>query len=112
MKDDRQDNLDKLQLSLYLMPFVGAIWAGIRLANKSSNNLDSQEIKTSRLSVRVTLIWLIIYSSLSLGGNLSGDLWSLKLLYMNGILTTTYLITCFALITSVWSKNLSKNKKF
>ena len=109
MRDDRQQNLDKFQLSLYLMPFFGAIWAGIKLSNKSS--LDTEERKTSRLSLRMGLVWLIAYSSLWLGGNLASDLWAVRLLYMNTLLTTTYFIACFVLISRLWSKNIN-NRKF
>ena len=108
MRDDRQQNLDKFQLSLYMMPFVGAIWAGIKLSSKST--LDSEERKTGRLSLKMALAWLIAYSSLWLGSNMGSELWTLRLLYMNGILTTTYFIACFVFMLRIWGKNIDKNK--
>lgn len=108
MKDDRQQNLDKLQLSLYLMPFVGAIWAGIKLSNKST--LGNPERKTSRLSLRMGLIWLIAYSTLWLGGNLTSDLWTIRFMYLNAIFTSTYLIACFIFLSILWNKNFSDHQ--
>ena len=108
MRDDRHQNLDKFQLSLYMMPFVGAIWAGIKLS--STSTLNTEERKTSRLSLRMALIWLVIYSSLWLGGNITSDLWSIRFLYMNTLVTTTYFITCFIIMLRIWGKNINNNK--
>lgn len=109
MRDDRQQNLDKFQLSLYLMPFVGAIWAGIKLS-KQSSSLDAQERKTSRLSLRIGLIWLIAYSSLWLGGSITSDLWAVRFLYLNTIVTSLYFIVCFLFLSRLWNKNWHKRK--
>ena len=108
--NDRQQNLDKFQLSLYFMPFIGAIWAWVKLASKS--HLEPEERKISRLSLKIGLGWLVAYSSLWLGGNLASDLWAVRLLYMNTILTTTYFITCFILVSRLWSKNIDRKTGF
>ena len=75
MRDDRQPDSDKFQLSLYLMPFLGAILAGLKLGSKSP--LDSEERKTSRLSLRMGLVWLVIYSTLWFGGHVTSDIWAI-----------------------------------
>ena len=102
MRDDRQPDSDKFQLSLYLMPFLGAILAGLKLSSKSS--LDSEERKTSRLSLRMGLVWLVIYSTLWFGGHVTSDIWAIRFLYLNTIATTTYFLACFILLTRLWKK--------
>ena len=103
MKDDRSQDIDKFQLSLYLMPFLGAILAGVKLGTKKPS-LDSQEKKVSRLSLRLGLIWLIIYSALWVGGNVTSDILAIRFLYLNTIVTTTYFIVCFILLSRLWNK--------
>jgi len=108
MPQDRQQNLDKFQLSLYLMPLLGPIWSLINL-RYFSQNLDQEQKKTSRVSLRLGMAWIIAYSTLSLGGNITSDFLSFRLLYFNGIITTTYFLICLILISRLWSKNLSKH---
>jgi hypothetical protein len=103
MAKNREQNLDKFQLSLYLMPIFGPIWALINL-KLFSYNLNSQQKKTGKISVNLGLAWLISYSTLWLGGSLTSDILSLRLLYFNGIITTTYFLVCLILITRLWSK--------
>lgn len=103
MAKNREQNLDKFQLSLYLMPIFGPIWALINL-KLFSYNLNSQQKKTGKISVNLGLAWLISYSTLWLGGSLTSDILSLRLLYFNGIITTTYFLICLILITRLWSK--------
>lgn len=107
MGENREQNLDKFQLSLYLMPLFGPVWALIHL-KYFPDNLDSQQKKTSRLSLRLGLSWLIAYSSLWIGGNVTPDILSFRLLYFNGIITTSYFLVCLILVSRVWSQNLSK----
>ncbi|BAQ63462.1 hypothetical protein [Geminocystis sp. NIES-3709] len=103
MSHHREQNLDKFQLSLYLMPLFGPIWALINL-KFFPYNLNSEQKKTSRISLRLGLAWLITYSTLWAGGSLTSDLLSIRLLYFNGIITTTYFLICLILITRLWSK--------
>jgi hypothetical protein len=107
MGENRQQNLDKFQLSLYLMPLFGPVWALIHLTY-FPHNLDSQRKKTSRLSLKLGMAWLIAYSTLWVGGNITSDLLSIRLLYFNGIITTTYFLICLILISRLWSQNSSK----
>ncbi|AFZ53986.1 hypothetical protein [Cyanobacterium aponinum] len=102
MKEDPQDKLDKFQLSLYLMPLFGPIWSLVNLNYKS--NLEQKEKKTARLSLKWGLIWLIVYGSLWMGGNITSDIWAVRLLYLNGVVTTIYFLMCFILISSVWTQ--------
>lgn len=103
MAKNREQNLDKFQLSLYLMPIFGPIWALINL-KLFSYNLNSEQKKIGKISVNLGLAWLISYSSLWLSGSLTSDILSLRLLYLNGTITTTYFLICLVLITRLWSK--------
>ena len=102
MKENPQDKLDKFALSLYLMPLFGPIWALINLIYKS--NLEQKARKTARFSLRWGIIWLIVYLSLWVGGSITSDLWAVRLLYLNGVVTTSYFLFCFIFISLIWTK--------
>lgn len=102
MKEDPQDKLEKFRLSLYLMPLFGPIWALINLTYKPS--LAQGERKSARFSLGWGLIWLIVYGSLWVGGSIAPDLWAMRLLYLNGVVTTVYFLFCFVFISLIWSK--------
>ncbi len=103
MKQNREKNLDKLQLSLYLMPVFGPIYVLL-----SFGNVDGSHVKTAMLSLRLGIGWIIAYSTLWLGSNLTSDLFSLRLLYLNGLLTTGYFLVCLFFILRVWNRNQKK----
>lgn len=103
MAHNREQNLDKFQLSLYLMPVFGPVWALVNLKLFSSH-LNSTQKKTGKISLNLGLAWLISYSTLWFGGSFTSDILSVRLLYFNGIITTTYFLICLILITRLWSK--------
>lgn len=103
MRKNRDQSLDKFQQSLYLMPLFGPIWALINL-NFFSDYLDSERKKVGILSLRLGIAWLIAYSSLWLGSSVTSDVLSLRLLYFNGIMTTTYFFICLILLIRLWTK--------
>lgn len=88
---------DRLKLSLYFLPILGwfpAVWT-LSLAEKAS----TQQLQASRLSLWLGLCWLLIYGGLWTGKLLQGDLfWSLRLLYLNGLVTTGYFLVCLAML--------------
>ena len=100
MKQNREQNLGKLQLSLYLMPVFGPIYVLL-----SFGNVDGSHVKTAMLSLRLGIGWIIAYSTLWLGSNLTSDLFSLRLLYLNGLFTTGYFLVCLFFILRVWNRN-------
>lgn len=102
MKENPQDKLDKFALSLYLMPLLGPIWALINLTYKP--NLEQKARKIARFSLRWGVIWLIVYLSLWVGGSITSDLWAVRLLYLNGVVTTSYFLFCFIFISLIWTK--------
>ncbi|MGY6529407.1 MAG: hypothetical protein ACXITR_05710 [Cyanobacterium sp.] len=101
MKDNyRQENLNKFWLSLYLMPIVGIFFALISVFSKSENQFQTKKI--SRVSLRLGLSWLTIYSSLWLGSSFSNDLFSIRLMYLNGMFTTGYFLICLFFLIRLW----------
>lgn len=99
MKKNLEGNLDKFRLSLYLMPVFGPIYVLM-----SFGNIDGSHVKTAMLSLRLGIGWIIAYSTLSLGSNLSPDVFSIRLLYLNGLLTTGYFLACLFFIIRVWNR--------
>jgi len=85
------------------MPIFGAIWALINL-KLFSYNLNPEQKKSCKNSLNLGLAWLISYSTLWLGSNFTSDLFSLRLLYFNGIITTSYFLISLVLIIRLWSK--------
>ena len=92
----------QLQLGIYYLPIVGIIPS---LWTLSRHQGDRQQQKASRLSLKLTLIWLCSYSLLFISSNQASELLNLRLLYTNALVTTGYFLTCFGLILS-----LRKNK--
>ncbi len=102
----QENNLSKLQLSLYLMPILGTILALVNLLSKKEMNYQNKKI--SRLSLQMGLSWLILYSSLWLGSSVTNDLFSFRLLYLNGMITTGYFLICLFFILRIWNNKLAK----
>lgn len=94
-------NLDKFQLSLYFLPVVGVIPA---LGNLSNNQTNNKYKKISRLSVNLFCLWLLSYGILWLGSSTTPELISLRLMYLNALLTTGYFFTCLWLTLQIWIK--------
>ena len=68
-------------------------FALISVLSKSENQFQTKKI--SRVSLRLGLGWLTIYSSLWLGSVLTNDLFSIRLMYLNGMFTTGYFFGLF-----------------
>jgi hypothetical protein len=102
MKDNdpfKEQKLHKLQLSIYLLPIVGWIPALWTLYRKQGNR---EQQSVSRLSVTLTLVWLLVYSLLWVGAAQTSEFLTLRLLYLNGLLTSGYLLTCLGLMIRLW----------
>lgn len=88
------------QLTLYLIPIFGiipAVWTLYR------NNGTRQQRTVSRLSIMLALSWLIAYSLLGIGGSFSSStVWSVRLLYLNGLITSGYFVSCVVLLMRLW----------
>ncbi|MCC0175942.1 hypothetical protein I4641_02970 [Waterburya agarophytonicola K14] len=105
-----------LKLWIYLLPVVGvipAVWTLYRPQPNNESNLAEHrsEKKASRLSLNLVLIWLISYTSLSLGASNTTGIVAFRLLYANTILTTAYFVACIFLMSRLSHKSLSSTDK-
>ena len=97
----KERKLQKLQLIIYLIPMIGCIPSLLTISRRQGTN---EELSISRLSIRLTLIWAIAYSLLWLGSLQGSELLSLRLLYLNGLATSGYIIACLGLMIRVWQQ--------
>ncbi len=104
-------NIDRyLKLWIYLLPIVGiipAIWTLYKPQKTNRTSLDEyrEQKKASHLSIRLALVWLISYSSLSLGAASASEIISFRLLYANAIFTTAYFFTCAVMMARLGNKS-------
>lgn len=108
-----------LQLWIYFLPVVGiipAIWTLVQAKSETpqkQNNpfIDSgealQQLKASRLSLNLTLIWLCSYLLLSCGAVDGTEIMTFRFLYANAIITTGYFVACTFMMS-----RLGKKKRF
>lgn len=117
--DTKKQTEQHLQLWIYFLPVVGvipAIWTISQsqeraIANSQNNPLkDSSELlpqlKASRLSLNLTLIWLCSYILLSCGAAEGTEIIAFRFLYANAIVTTIYFVACTFLMTRLGKKRL------
>lgn len=117
--DTKKQTEQHLQLWIYFLPVVGvipAIWTISQsqdraIANSQNNPLkDSskllQQLKASRLSLNLTLIWLCSYILLSCGAAEGTEIIAFRFLYANAIVTTSYFVACTFLMTRLGKKRL------
>ena len=98
-----------LKLWIYLLPVVGlvpAVWTLYRSPKKQVNSNKYREQKrVSLMSVRLVLVWLISYASLSVGAANGSEIISFRLLYANAIITTVYFLTCTVMMARLAGKS-------
>jgi len=105
----KDKKLQHLQLSIYLIPVLGAI-ASLWVLGRKKSNPETEAV--SRLAVALTGSWLLAYGLLWFGGLQTSDLLSLRLLYFNGLLTSGYFLTCLFLIWQIFrGKSVGLRKK-
>ena len=93
-------DLQRLQLFVYLVPVLGffpAIWTLYR----RQGTREQQAV--SRLSVTLALGWLLGYILLSTGAQTSEFL-TLRLLFLNTLLTSGYFLVSIGLMARVWKR--------
>jgi hypothetical protein len=93
-------DLNRLQLFVYLVPVFGlfpALWTLYR----RQGSREQQAV--SRLSVTLAFGWLLGYILLSAGGQAS-EFWTLRLLFMNTMLTSGYFIVSVGLMVRLWQR--------
>jgi hypothetical protein len=89
----------RLQLLLYLLPFVGVIPATWILYRGNGN---PRQRSIARLSVKITLAWLLAYGLLGTSSFLANDSLSLRLLYLDTLLTSGYLLLSLGMMLKIW----------
>lgn len=95
----KDKKLQQLQLSIHLIPVLGAIASVWVLGRKKS---DQRTEAVSRLAIVLTGSWFLGYSLLWFGGLQTPELLSLRLLYFNGLLTSGYFLTCLFLVWQIF----------
>lgn len=91
-------DLKRLQLFVYLLPVIGffpALWTLYR----RQGSREQQAV--SRLSVTLAFSWLLGYILLSAGAETS-EFWTLRLLFMNSLLTSGYFLVSIGLMLRLW----------
>ncbi len=88
------ETLERLKLTLYLVPIFGVVPAAYSLWHKQGSR---QELSVSRLVVTLAVTWVVAYGLLSTGSHLSPGL-SLRLLITNTLFTTGYTLTNLVLM--------------
>jgi hypothetical protein len=100
---ENQD-LKRLQLFVYLVPVIGflpALWTLYR----RQGTREQQAV--SRLSVTLALGWLLGYILLSAGAQTS-EFWTLRLLFLNSLLTSGYFLVSIGLMVRLWQGKLPR----
>lgn len=92
--------IQRLQLFLYLMPVVGFFPALWTLYRRQGNR---QQQSVSRISVTLALGWLMGYLLLSAGASTSEFL-TLRLLFLNTLLTSGYFLVSIWLMVRLWQR--------
>ncbi|MBC6417412.1 MAG: hypothetical protein GDA44_00735 [Prochloron sp. SP5CPC1] len=94
-----QEQFEQFKLSMYLVPVLGfflALWT--LYWRQGSPKVQ----KVSRLSVTLTLCWLMSYSLLWTGAAQTSEFLTLRLLYLNSLLTSGYFLLCLSLMIRLW----------
>ncbi|ERT09931.1 hypothetical protein M595_0186 [Lyngbya aestuarii BL J] len=89
-----------VRLFVYLVPVIGvfpALWTLYRRQG------TPQHRATSRLTVILTLSWLLGHLALEAGSSTTEFL-KMPLLLSSSILTTSYFIVCFGLMIRLWQR--------
>ena len=94
--------LQRLQLFVYLVPVFGffpALWTLYR----RQGTREQQSV--SRLSITLAFSWLLGYLLLAAGaGAQTSEFWTLRLLFMNSLLTSGYFLVSIGLMVRVWQR--------
>lgn len=94
-----QGQLEQLKLSMYLVPVLGFFPALWTLYWRQGSR---EQQKVSRLSLTLTLCWLLSYSLLWTGAGQTSEFLTLRLLYLNSLLTSGYFLVSLSLMIRLW----------
>lgn len=97
----QEQKLEKLQQITHLIPIVGWVPALLTVYRHQGSR---QVLSVSRFSIRLTVIWVIAYSLLWLSSLQTSETLTLRLLYLNGLLTSGYILICLGLMFRIWQR--------
>lgn len=99
--DDFETFTPSIQLLLYLIPVVGFFPSLWTLYTRQGNR---EQLTASRLSITLALTWFVGYMSLGTGalgtGAETSEFFTLRLLILNGFLTSGYFLASIWLISN------------
>jgi hypothetical protein len=97
----QERKLEKIQLIIYLMPIVGLIPSLWTLYRRQGSR---EQQSVSRFSVSLTVVWILAYILLWFGSLQASEMLTLRLLYLNGLLTSGYILVCLGFMIQIWQK--------
>jgi hypothetical protein len=95
----REFDLQRLQLFLCLVPVFGFFPAVWTLYCRQGS---PEQQRVSRLAVTLALLWLTAYGSLATATGLSSELLTIRMLYIEALLTSGYFLLCVGLMVKLW----------
>lgn len=93
--------LQPLKLYLYLLPVLGFFPALWQLYQRQG---DRREQQVSRLAVMLMLGWLLTYIGLGWGAEQLGGTIAFRMMFLNGLWTSGYFLSCLFLMVRVWQR--------
>lgn len=93
--------LQRIQLFLYLVPVFGffpAIWTLYRRQG------SREQQRVSRLVITLTFAWLLAYGGLATASGFTSEVLTVRMLYANALLTSSYFLTCLGLMIRLWQQ--------
>ncbi len=91
-----EKRLNRLFVSFYFFPMVGIIPTLLTKMRQGESN------STASLSLKIHALWAISYSLLWLGSLGTTENMAFRLLYLNTLVTSGYILTCFFLVLKTW----------
>ncbi|MFM1842895.1 MAG: hypothetical protein RLZZ490_1633 [Cyanobacteriota bacterium] len=94
--------LMRLRLCLYLLPIAGIVPSLWQIQQTPKTVWERRQYRLSQRSLQLTLVWLILYGLLWGGSSLLTDVNGLRLLYLNGLLTSGYFLACLGWMARIF----------
>lgn len=97
------EDLDRLQIFIYLIPVLGffpALWTLYRQAGRSLTGAERSRQNASRLAVTLAIGWIMGYSLLGAGAQATSL--TLPLLITSSLLTSGYFLVNIWLMVRLW----------
>lgn len=91
--------LQRLMMFLYLVPGFGVFPALWTLSRRQGSRRQQQ---VSRIAILLGLVWFVSYGAFGLGASQVSEIARFRLLFLNGMATTGYMVLCLSLMVRVW----------